>query len=211
MIDETRRVPLRMAGRLPEAAPVFERIAILGLGKIGGSLALAVKQAWPKALVIGVDTNHVLERAVNRGAIDVGANDLIVAADADLVVLAAPVASNLTLLADLPEYVSGDCTLTDLGPSKRPMIEAARSLPARLTFVGGDPLIGAAAGDIDSADADLFADRLWVLTPSDGSSAQTLRLSQFVRGVGAIPVEMTLERHDQLATYLGYVREWSGL
>jgi len=205
MTDGGRRLPLRMAGRLPEAAPVFERIAIVGLGLIGGSLALAAKQAWPQALVIGVDTNDVLERAVHLHAVDVGANDLVVAADADLVVLAAPVSANLMLLADLPEYVNGDCVVTDVGASKRTIVEAARSLPPRLTFIGGDPLAGAPRRGIESARADLFTDRPWVLTPRNGRSVAVAQLSQFVRGVGAMPVEMTPEKHDQLAAYLNHL------
>ncbi|MCX6539382.1 MAG: prephenate dehydrogenase/arogenate dehydrogenase family protein [Acidobacteria bacterium] len=205
MTDGGRRLSLREAGRLPEAEPLFERIAIVGLGLIGGSLALAARQAWPKALVIGVDTNDVLERAVHLHAVDVGADDLVVAADADLVVLAAPVAANLKLLADLPEYLNRECIVTDVGASKRTIVEAARSLPARLRFIGGDPLAGAPRRGIESARADLFADRPWVLTPPDGASLSVARLSQFVRGVGGIPIEMTPEKHDQLAAYLNHL------
>ncbi len=205
MTDGGRRLPLRVAGRLPEAEPLFERIAVVGLGLVGGSLALAAKQAWPRALVIGVDTNDVLERAVHMHAVDVGANDIVVAADAELVVLAAPVAANIQLLADLPEYLNGDCIVTDVGASKRTIVDAARSLPARLRFIGGDPLAGAPRRGIESARADLFADRPWVLTPPEGASLSVARLSQFVRGVGAIPVEMTPEKHDQLVAYLNHL------
>ena len=211
MTDGGRRLPLCEAGRLPEAEPLFERIAIVGLGVIGGSLALAAKQVWPKALVIGVDANDVLERAVRLHAVDVGANDLVVAADAELVVLAAPVAANLKLLADLPEYLNGECIVTDVGASKRTIVAAARSLPVRLTFVGGDPLAGAPRRGIESARAELFVGRPWVLTPLERSSLPVARLSQFVRGVGAIPVEMTAEIHDELAAYLTHLRGWSAL
>jgi len=211
MTDGGRRLPLREVGRLPEAEPLFERIAIVGLGSIGGSIALAVRQAWPKALVIGVDANDVLERAVRLHALDVGADDLIVAAEADLVVLAAPEAANLKLLADLPACLNGECVVTDVGASKRTIVEAARALPVRLTFVGGDPLAGAPGRGIESARPDLFTDRPWVLTPSDDASLPVARLSQFVRGVGAIPVEMTAEIHDEMAAYLNHLREWSGL
>ena len=107
--------------------------------------------------------------------------------------------------------MNGDCIVTDVGASKRTIVDAARSLPARLRFIGGDPLAGAPRRGIESARADLFADRPWVLTPLDGSSLAAARLSQFVRGVGAIPVEMTAEIHDEIAAYLNHLREWSGL
>jgi prephenate dehydrogenase len=202
MTEGGRRLQVREAGRLPEAEPLFERIAIVGLGLIGLSIGLAARQAWPAALVIGIDNNDVLERAVHRHAVDVGANDLVVAADAELVVLAAPVADNLRLLADLPEYLNGDCLITDVGASKRSIVDAARLLPSRLTFIGGDPFAGGPRSGIDAARADLFVDRPWVLTPTGGASPSAARLAQFVRGVGATPVEMTPEKHDQLATYL---------
>src|SRR5436309_7395946 len=85
--------------------PIFERIGIVGLGLIGGSIALASRQIWPNALVIGVDNKDVLETAMRVHAIDVAADDLIVLADADVVVLAAPVLQNIALLAELDEYV----------------------------------------------------------------------------------------------------------
>ena len=211
MTSDGRRLPLREAGRLPEGAPLFRRIAIVGLGFIGGSLALAARQVWPQALVIGVDSNDAMERAVHLHAVDVGANDIVVAAEADLVVLTNPVDANAKLLVDLPEYVNGDCIVTDVGPSKQTIVAAAGALPPRLTFIGGDPLISVQQQGIEAARADLFVDRFWLLMPAEGAAPQTARLSQFVRGVGAIPVEMTRERHDRLAAYLNHVREWSGL
>jgi len=212
-----RRLPLAEVGRLTEAEPLFERIAIVGLGLLGVSLGLAARQVWPKALVIGVDSNDVIERAVRRHAIDLGADDLVIAAEADLVVLAAPAAANLAWLAELPEYVKGDCAVTDMGAKKTAIVDAARVLPSRLPFIGGDPIVyrdwlsGDAPGHIESARADVFAGRFWMLSPvSEGQSSLT-RLSQFVRGVGAIPVELPAERHDELAPYLDHLREWSGL
>lgn len=212
-----RCLPVLDAGRLPEADLLFTCIAIVGLGQIGASLGLAVRQAWPKALVVGVDTNDVLERAVRLHAVDLGADDLVVAAGADLLVLASTEAANLVSIARLPEFLSGECTVTDVGASKREIVDAAKSLPSRLTFVGGDPLLasaptgGLARAGIEAARADAFRDRFWVLTPAAGESRASGRLAQFVRGVGAIPVEMTADRHDQLAPYLNHLRGWSGL
>ena len=77
-------------GEVPGSPPVFEKIAIVGLGLIGGSMALAARKTWPRCLVIGVDDKDVLERAMVRHAIDVAASDLTVIGEADLVVLAAP-------------------------------------------------------------------------------------------------------------------------
>ncbi|MCY4122678.1 MAG: prephenate dehydrogenase/arogenate dehydrogenase family protein, partial [Acidobacteria bacterium] len=140
MADTPRSLPVIQPGTAMSGPPVFERVAIVGLGLIGGSLALAVRETWPGGLVIGVDDKPVLERAMLRHAIDVAADDPVVMAEADLVVLAAPVRSNLALLADLEEHVRGSAIVTDVSSTKRDVVEAARALPTRLTFIGGHPL-----------------------------------------------------------------------
>src|SRR5881397_2554316 len=99
----------------PGAPPVFDKIGIVGLGLIGGSIALASRQLWPKALVIGVDNKDVLETAMRLHAIDVAADDLIVLAEADVVILAAPVRTNVALLEELDENVRQPAVITDTG------------------------------------------------------------------------------------------------
>src|SRR5438093_4252832 len=92
--------------------PIFDKIAIVGLGLIGGSIALAAREIWPRGLVIAVDSKDVLEQAMVRHAIDVAADDLVVAAEADLVILAAPVRQNITMLESLADHVTGDAIVT---------------------------------------------------------------------------------------------------
>src|SRR3954467_5360786 len=136
----TKSLPLIQPGRpLPStgAPPVFEKIGIIGLGLIGGSIALAARELWPKALVIAVDQKDVLETAMRLHAIDVAADDLIVLAEADLVILAAPVKQNIALLAELDDHVRQPAVVTDTGSTKREIVTAARGLPPRFTFIGG--------------------------------------------------------------------------
>jgi prephenate dehydrogenase len=195
-------LPIVCPDRLPTADLVFERIAILGLGFMGGSLAMAARQVWPGALVIGVDTNDVLETAMRLHAVDVGADDPVIAAEADLVVLAAPVAHNIALLGTLARSIAGNAIVTDLGASKRAVVEASASLPARLVFVGGHPLAGGPRRGIDAARPDLFIGRPWILTPVGGGSEPVERLKRFVAGVGAEPHVMMPAEHDRLVAYL---------
>src|SRR5690349_22276787 len=104
----TQNLPVIQPPRRPEGQPpIFEKIGIVGLGLIGGSIALRARELWPTSLVIAVDNKDVLETAMRLHAIDVAAPDLIILAEADLVVLAAPVRQNLDLLSQLDEYVSG--------------------------------------------------------------------------------------------------------
>lgn len=202
-----RAVPLTLTpgGRRSATPPVFERIAIIGLGLMGGSLAMAARQAWPQALIIGVDTNDVLETAMRLHAVDVGADDPVVAAEAQIVVLAAPVAENVRRVAELPEIVAGDALVTDIGSAKRIMLEASIGLPERLTFIGGHPLAGAPRRGIEFARPDLFAARPWVLTPGTVPPEALDRLEAFVAGVGAVPRVMTAEQHDHLLAYLSHL------
>src|SRR5437870_3993818 len=93
--------------RVDTQPPVFSKIGIVGLGLIGGSIALASRHVWPSSLVVGVDSKDVLETAMRLHAIDVAADDLIVLAEVDVVILAAPVLQNLALLAQLDEHVRG--------------------------------------------------------------------------------------------------------
>src|SRR5947199_4930045 len=132
------QLPVLQPGRpVPSERPVFDKIGIVGLGLIGGSIALAARQIWPTSLVIGVDHKDVLETAMRLHAIDVAADDPIVLAEADVVVLAAPARQNIARLGDLDEYVRQPAVVTDTSSTKRTIVEAARGLPPRLTFIGG--------------------------------------------------------------------------
>jgi prephenate dehydrogenase len=186
--------------------PVFPTVAVVGFGFIGGSLGLAVKRRWPVARVIAVDEKPVLETALQMQAADIGGESLAVAADATLVVLAAPVRANIAVLAALPDFIAGSAVVTDVGSTKAETVEAARMLPSRLHFVGGHPLAGAALGGIAAARAELFDGQPWLLTPDGSSDPQALALlREFVEGVGGLPVELTATEHDRTVAFLSHL------
>jgi prephenate dehydrogenase len=171
--------------------PIFEKIAILGLGLIGGSIALAARQIWPSALVIAVDNKDVLEQAMVRHAIDVAADEPYVIGEADLVILAAPVRQNLRLLTELDAHVEKAAVVTDVGGTKRAIVDAARALPSRFTFVGGHPMGGAARGGFEAARPDLFKGRPWIFTPhTDASGDAVEKLFAFASAMGSVPRTM---------------------
>jgi len=207
-------LPVIQPGRRTDGLPlVFEKIGIVGLGLIGGSIALKARELWPTSLVIAVDNKDVLETAMRLHAIDVAADDLIVLAEADLVVLAAPVKQNIALLEELDHHVRVPAVVTDTGSTKRDIVAAARSLPPRFTFIGGHPLGGAAKGGLEHARPDLFVGRPWLLTP-DGATDGTRspqpsdgldRLTSFVRALGAEPRMLTVDAHDRLLAFLSHL------
>src|SRR5688572_27901835 len=190
----------------PGQPPIFHRVGIVGLGLIGGSIALAARQIWPAALVIGVDRKDVLERAMVLHAIDVAADDPVVLAEVDLVILAAPIQQNLELLLELDDTIAGPAVITDTGSTKRAVVEAARMLPDRLTFIGGHPLGGAARSGIDNARADMFAGRPWLFTPVKGHDPRALeKLTSFVTGLGSVPRILSPEEHDRLLAFISHL------
>ena len=206
MTEHSRQLPVIQPGVQSDTPPLFGKIAIVGLGLIGGSIALAARKLWPTSLVIGVDKKSVLERAMVNHAIDVAADDPVVMADADLVLLAAPVCDNVGLLADLAQHVQGTAIVTDVSSTKRDILEASRKLPARLTFIGGHPLAGAPRGGFDHARADLFRDRPWILTPTGNEVGNSLdRLQQFVEALGAVRHTMSAEEHDRVIAFLSHL------
>jgi len=211
-----RELPVIQPGSRRESGqpPIFGKIGIVGLGLIGGSLALKARELWPSALVIGVDNKDVLETAMRMHAIDVAAADLIVLAEADLVVLAAPVKQNIALLAELDDCVRQPAVVTDTGSTKRDIIAAAALLPPRFTFIGGHPLAGAAHGGLEHARPDLFAGRPWLLTPvsapNDGARAFQAseaidQLTELTRALGAEPRLIDAGAHDRLLAFLSHL------
>ena len=187
--------------------PAFRSIAIAGLGLIGGSIALAVRERWPSIRIVGVDHPAVLAHAIGGGAIDRAAAAVRDIGQPDLVVLAAPVEQNIDLLRLLPAHLSSKSTIvTDVGGTKRDIVDVARLMKAPFSFVGGHPIGGAERGGFGFARPDLFAGRPWILTPEEGTDAEALaRLERFARRLGAKPAILTASDHDRLMAYVSHL------
>jgi len=186
--------------------PPFRRVAIAGIGLIGGSIALAIRDRWPSAHIVGIDTPSVLTHARTSGALDGGLPSIAALDAADLVVLAAPVRQNARLLTQLPERISRDALLTDVGGTKRDIVGAARRLPPGARFIGGHPIGGAERGGFGFARRDLFENRPWILTPVPGTDFAALSaLRAFVAALGARPVVMEPEEHDRVMAFVSHL------
>jgi prephenate dehydrogenase len=164
-------------------APAFHRIAVVGLGAVGGSLAMAVRQAWPPSLIIGIDRHEVIEAAMRLHAIDVGSDDLVVAADADLVVLAAGAEENARALPYLADAIAGDAVVLVLGAGDL-LADRASALPARLPVVSGVPSIELRGRGLGAASADLFHGRHWAIRPMTAGADAAARVHELVRALG---------------------------
>jgi prephenate dehydrogenase len=179
-------------------------IAIVGTGLIGASVGLAAKRAG-KGPVRGYDPDEVaLQAALERGAIDEVAPTLDAAvADAELAVVAAPVAQLAAQVAAALEASPESCTVTDVGSTKAAVCAAAPS-PAR--FIGGHPVCGSEARGPEHASADLFDGATWFLTPLPETEPDRYRLVHgLVTSLGATPVAVDPVAHDRLVALTSHL------
>jgi len=160
--------------------PPFRRVAVVGFGLIGASVARAAARRWPRIEIVALDKGDSLAGV----------------AGADLVVLAAPVLASIEALTRLPAHLSRGAVVTDVWSTKRLIAAAAGAIPS-LAFIGGHPMAGDVRSGAANARADLFEGRPWILTPGPDHTAELQRLEAFVHGLGAVPHVMTEELHDR--------------
>ena len=191
----------------PNLQPMFQTAVIAGVGLIGGSLALGLRQRGLVGRVIGYDASpEALQEALALGVIDearASAGEWLRVAD--LVVLAAPV-KVLTLLArELAPFISPHTVVTDVGSVKASIAAELESLGVK-QFVPGHPMAGSERGGVQNASAALLENAVWVLTPTETTPLTALsRVRRMVEGLGAAPVVMPPDAHDQLVATISHL------
>jgi len=185
-----------------EATGQFERAAVIGIGLIGASFALAAKQAGVVGRVVGVAQRHeTLEAAKALGAADETTVDPAAAAtDADLVYLATPVGAIAELLGRLAPVLKPGCLVTDAGSVKAQICQAAeRLLPEGVWFVGGHPMAGSEQSGPKAARADLFREHPYFLVATRlGGQMAVRRMQAVVRAIGGKPMVLEADAHDRI-------------
>ncbi|MGB2868361.1 MAG: prephenate dehydrogenase/arogenate dehydrogenase family protein [Bacteroidota bacterium] len=185
----------------------FQRITIIGVGLIGGSLGLAVKRKFPDVWVTGYDKPGVLQRAIKRGAIDSSAWSIESALAApDLVILATPLAATLELLPAIGRRVSARVVVTDVGSVKSTIVQRSRSCFPHRNFIGGHPMAGVELSGIEAAHPLLFENAVYVLTPPPKTPHHALhRLSHFLHLLGARVLVLDASTHDSVASAVSHL------
>jgi prephenate dehydrogenase len=178
---------------------VIQRLAIVGLGLMGGSLGLAARERAAVPRVVGWDPDETARAAaIERGCIDEATGDLASAvAGADVVALCAPVSELPAVLAELAE-LAPEATITDIGSTKAGVVAA---VPAglRTRFIGGHPICGMETRGAQNARAELFDGATWYLTPlADTEPARLRDLHRLLAALGATPVAIDAGVHDRL-------------
>ena len=179
------------------------RIAVIGVGLIGGSIALAARERLD-AEVAGHDASReALQVARDRGAVDRVCDTVADAvADADAVFVAVPVGGLSGAVGAVLAAAGADCVVTDVGSTKRAVV-AAHADPR---FVGGHPLAGAETAGVQHARADLFEGATWFLTPTPTTSGMLYeRLHRLLRSLGASPEAIDPDTHDTILATVSHL------
>ncbi|WP_340108746.1 prephenate/arogenate dehydrogenase family protein [Pikeienuella sp. HZG-20] len=178
---------------------IFERVALIGLGLIGGSIALAARRAGAAGRIVGFARTAETRAAVRRiGFCDEVAETAADAvAGADLVILCVPVGAMASVAAEIAPHLAEGATVSDVGSVKGAVIEALKTLPDHVHVVPAHPLAGTEHSGPDSGFAELFDNRYCLLTPLPGGDAAAAeRLAAFWTALGAHVEMMAPERHD---------------
>ena len=180
---------------------MFNRLAIVGIGLIGGSFGLAARRAGLAREIVGVArSQNTLEKAVEVGACDWSTSDLALAATgADLVLLAPPVGQMETICRAIAPLVAPGALVTDAGSTKAQIVETCESFFDQSHFIGGHPMAGSERVGVEAARADLFERATWILTPTARTDAEKLTdLVEIVERMGARVLQMNANRHDEV-------------
>ncbi len=186
----------------------FENICIVGVGLIGGSLGLALKEAYPSCRIIGVGRQEAsLRKALERKVVDEVSLSLQDVVDrVDLVVLATPPSAVPSFLSLIGEKGREGLVVSDVVSIKRKIIEEAeRVLPHHIVFIGGHPLAGSEKRGVEHAQGEIFRNALYILVPSRLSTEEGMeKMKKLIRDIGAIPYVLSASEHDHLLAYTSH-------
>jgi len=188
----------------------FRNITVIGVGLIGGSLGLAFKRKIPGIAVTGVDAPRVLDEALEAGVIDhaIPSSDCASAVQAsDLVFLCTPIGEIIRLLPEVAAHVKSGTLVTDVGSTKRLIVETADRLFERNRyFIGGHPMAGGEGRGVRWADPFLFENAVYVFTPSRPLPSEVMKeLGNTIENIGAKILFLSPSMHDQVAAAVSHL------
>jgi prephenate dehydrogenase len=175
----------------------MDTLAICGVGLIGGSFALAMRQAGFQGRIVGVSSTSTIAAALARGVIDEGTT--LRTSQADLVYLAQPIQEIIRALHDMDAHLKPGALITDAGSTKQSICAAAHQSIHRARFVGGHPMAGKESRGVEHADANLFQGRPYILTSREPE------LEQWIGKIGARLVFLTPAEHDRLVALASHL------
>jgi prephenate dehydrogenase len=185
------------------------KVAIIGLGLIGGSIGLGLKQANTGLRIIGFDSHRdVAKQAEKLGAVDVAESSVAAAVShAALVIVATPILSIRDAFTEVARHVAPGATVTDTASTKAEVMGwAAELIPPEVNFIGGHPMAGKENQGIENADASLFQGKAWCICPSVDASPTAIRsVTGLASILGSEPLYMDAAEHDQYAAAVSHM------
>ncbi|MBI3151463.1 MAG: prephenate dehydrogenase/arogenate dehydrogenase family protein [Chloroflexi bacterium] len=175
------------------------KIAIIGLGLMGGSLALGLRGKC--AALYGIDPHlPTLELALSQHIVDYADSDPAnLLPEVDLVILSAPVPAILTLLEQLPSFTPNPCIVMDLGSTKKLIVESMSRLPERFDPIGGHPICGKEKLSLANAERTLYYAAPFLLTPLERTSPRAISAAnQIIEALGAKAKTLDAIEHDRI-------------
>ena len=194
---------------------MIQRLAIVGVGLLGGSIALAARAHGLAREIVGIGRDRTrLEAPLRAGAVDRVTTDLTAGVrDADVLVLAANVLANERLLADAWPAVAPSAVVTDVGSTKRGIVAVAERLPGAHRFVGSHPMAGSEKSGYAVARPDLFRGAIVIVTPGDASEPGAVKtVTSFWEALGARVSALEPDTHDRVVaaiSHLPHVVAWA--
>jgi len=182
------------------------KIAIIGLGLMGGSLALALKGKC--AAIYGIDSHPAtIELALAKGIVDQADTDPAkLLPQADLVILATPVPAIIDYIKKLPSLTQNTCMILDLGSTKRDIVDAMCTLPQRFDPIGGHPICGKEKLGLENAEGKLFQNAPFVVIPLERTSPRAKSaIEQIVSTLSAQLIEIDADQHDQTLAFTSHL------
>jgi prephenate dehydrogenase len=190
-------------------AMIINRLAVIGVGLIGGSFALALREAGAVESIVGMDSDPTnLERALSLGIIDEIATDARIAvSNVDVVFISVPACSISSVVREISTALAPGCIVTDGGSVKASIVRECESLiPSGCSFIGGHPIAGTEHSGPAAAFAELFKGRRCVLTPGPQSNANALlTVSKLWMAAGAEVCCMEAEHHDRIFAEISHL------
>ena len=187
----------------------INQITIIGLGLIGGSLALALKKNNPSIKIIGIDVcQENLKIAIERNAIDKGTIDAKEGViNSDIVFLATPISSMFEVAQEISPYLKNNCIISDVGSCKVEVIRLLGNiLPPSCHFIGGHPMAGSEQAGMIHADSYLFQNAVYVLTPQKNINEEAVELlQQIIQTTGANVIKIDPYRHDLIVAAVSHL------
>lgn len=188
--------------------PLFNKILIIGLGLIGGSLAKAIKERNLTGEIIGADNNKEnLKLALKDRVIHRSVKLPQEVTGVDLIILATPLGAIKEILKQITPYLSPSTIITDVASTKEEIVKWANvNLPANIHFVGGHPMAGSEQNGFKSANPYLFEKAYYLITPTkETSSAAVDKVMSLVEGIGAVPLKLSPREHDRIVAVISHL------